>query len=221
MKTNLFIGSHPDDIEFGCGGTVAKLVADGHECIFIVATNGDQGSVKYSQDELAEIRKDEALAAAKHLGVNQVEFLNLPDGLTGYELKDKIRLIELIRKYKPFSIFTHSKYDHHPDHQVIHHLSLNAAKSAAGPWFKEAKGEPHHVSNILGYEVWNPINEYQTAVDITPHLQKKIEALDKHISQTTDYPYTAAVQGLAHYRGAMINGSGAAEVFEVLRLKTY
>lgn len=221
MKTNLFIGAHPDDIEFGCGGTVAKLMDQGQKCVFIVATKGDQGSVKISREELAKIRKDEAIASAKYLGVKDIEFLELDDGLTAYSFQDKIKLIELIRKYKPYSVFTHSQFDHHPDHQIIHEMTITSIKSAAGPWFKEAKGEPHYVSNILGYEVWNPINEYQTAVDITENIDKKIAALDLHKSQIEDYPYTDAIKGLAHYRGAMINGKGCAEVFEVLRLKTF
>ena len=221
MKTNLFIGSHPDDIEFGCGGTVAKLVQQGQHCLFVIATNGEQGSLEHDPKELADIRKKEALAAARLLGVNQVEFLDLPDGLTSYQLSDKVKLIEIIRKHKPFSVFTHSKFDQHPDHKIIHDLTINSVKAAAGPWFQEAKGAPHHVTNILGYEVWNPINECQTAVDITNTLTQKIQALACHKSQIENYPYLAAVEGLANYRGAMINGKGAAEVFEVLKLKTY
>lgn len=221
MVTNLFIGAHPDDIEIGCGGTVAKLVEEGQKCIFVIATKGDQGSLKYSTEELAEIRKKEAIASADFLGAHEIEFLELADGLTRYEFSDKIKLIEIIRRYKPFTIFTHSQFDRHPDHKIIHELTVTSIKSAAGPWFKEAKGKPHHVSNILGYEVWNPINEYQTAVDITQYLDKKLAALALHKSQTEDYPYTSGVQGLANYRGAMINGHGGAEVYEVLRLKTY
>jgi len=221
MVTNLFIGSHPDDIEIGCGGTVAKLISEGQHCVFVIATNGDQGSNKVSKDELSKIRKSEAIDAAKTLGVFDIEFLDLSDGLCHFEFKDKIKLIQIIRKYKPFTVFTHSRSDQHPDHKIIHRLSLDSIKSASGPWFKEADGEPHLVENILGYEVWNPINEYQTAVDITPYIDKKLDALDKHQSQVQDYPYSNAVKGLSMYRGAMVNGKGLAEVFEVLRLKSY
>lgn len=216
-KDYLFVGAHPDDIEFGCGGTVSKLVSEGHNCIFIVATNGDQGSLNLDSKELAKVRKKEAIESAKTLGVHKVEFLNLPDGLTKFTFQHKIKLIEMIRKYKPNSIFTHSKFDHHPDHEIIHRLTIAAIKSAHGPWFKEASGSPHQVDSIYGYEVWNPINEYQLSVNITEHFDKKNEALSKHQSQTMDYPYENAIKGLAHYRGAMVNGNGLAEVFEVLR----
>jgi len=213
----LFIGAHPDDIEFGCGGVVAKLKAEGHNCIFVVATNGEQGSLTLSKEELAKTRKNEALQSAKIFGVTDVEFLDLPDGLIKFTFSHKIKLIEMIRKHKPKSVFIHSKYDHHPDHEIIHRLSMAAIKSAHGPWFKEASGEPHQVSAIYGYEVWNPINEYQLSVDITPYFDKKITALAEHKSQTANYPYEDAIKGLASYRGAMVNGSGLAEVFEVLR----
>jgi LmbE family N-acetylglucosaminyl deacetylase len=216
-KRYLFVGAHPDDIEFGCGGTVAKLIKEGHHCTFIVATNGDQGSLILDRDELAKTRKQEAIASAKYLGVTEIEFLNLPDGLTKFTFQHKIKLIEMIRKYKPDAVFTHSKYDHHPDHEIIHRLTIAAIKSAHGPWFKEASGKPHQVDAIYGYEVWNPINEYQLSIDITPYFSQKNNALAEHKSQTTDYPYENAIKGLAQYRGAMINGTGLAEVFEVLR----
>lgn len=213
----MFIGAHPDDIEFGCGGTVSKLINEGHQCIFIVATNGDQGSLDHDPNDLKNIRQAEAIASAKLLGVKDIQFLELNDGLTNYSLKDKIKLIELIRKFKPDTVFIHSKHDHHPDHKIIHELSHAAIKSATGPWFKDAKGKPHHVARVLGYEVWNPINEYQLAVDIGPYLDQKIAALKKHVSQVSNYPYIDAIKGLAQYRGAMINSRGHAEVFEVLR----
>jgi LmbE family N-acetylglucosaminyl deacetylase len=218
MKENyLFIGSHPDDIEFGCGGTVSKLISQGHNCIFIIATNGDQGSLDIPKIDLLKLRKKEAQDAAKLLKIKTINFLNLPDGLTQFNLEHKINLIELIRKYKPKSVFIHSKNDHHPDHKIIHNLCISAISSAQGPWFKEAKGEPVKVQNIYGYEVWNPISDYQMSIDITAHFDNKIAALSCHKSQVENYPYIDAVTGLAKYRGAMVNGSGLAEVFEVIR----
>ncbi|MAX66223.1 MAG: PIG-L deacetylase family protein [Bacteriovoracaceae bacterium] len=218
MQNNyLFIGAHPDDIEFGCGGTVAKLVKAGHLCTFLIATNGDQGSHSIPKTQLAQIRKQEAIEAAKTLGVNDVRFLELPDGLTHFTFDDKMAMIELIRETKPYAVFTHSKFDHHPDHEIIHKLSIAAIKSAHGPWFKEAQGSPHFVKEIYGYEVWNPINEYQMSQDISSFFELKDSALKQHKSQIQDYPYTEAIKGLAQYRGAMVKGKGLAEVFEVLR----
>ena len=217
IKKYLFIGAHPDDIEFGCGGTVAKLIKEGHHCTFIIATNGDQGCLTTEKVDLAKTRKSEAIASANYLGVREIEFLDLPDGLTKFTFQHKIKLIEIIRKHKPNAVFTHSKFDHHPDHEIIHKLSIAAIKSAHGPWFKEASGSPHQVEAIYGYEVWNPINEYQMSIDITPFFSAKNNALAKHKSQTINFPYENAIKGLAQYRGAMINGNGLAEVFEVLR----
>ena len=218
-KKYLFIGSHPDDIEFGCGGTVAKLASEGNEIVFVVVTNGDQGSLTIPQDELAKTRQDEAKKSANLLGVKNIEFLNLRDGLTWFKFEEKLQLISLIRKYKPDTVFTHARSDHHPDHEIVHKMTMDSIKTAAGPWFKEAKGGAHQVSNVFGYEVWNPINQYQMSIDITPFFDKKDAALNKHKSQIQDYPYTEAVKGLAQYRGSMVNGKGLAEVFEVLRVE--
>lgn len=217
-KKYLFIGAHPDDIEIGCGGTVAKLIAEGNECEFLVCTNGDQGSNKIPQTELAKIRKKEAEDSAQCLGVKKVHFMNLADGLTDYTLQDKINMISFFRSVRPDVIFLHSSSDHHPDHKIIHALVMNAVGSSAGPWFPDAKGEPHKITEIYGYEVWNPLNKHQLHVDITNFLDKKLEALSKHSSQTDEYPYINAVKGLGEYRGA-ISGGGIAEVFEVLNTK--
>lgn len=217
-KKYLFIGAHPDDIEIGCAGTVAKLISEGHICEFLVCTNGDQGSQKIPQAELAKIRQQEALEAAQVLNVHSVHFLDLPDGLTKYDLADKIKMISIIRDIRPDVIFVHASSDHHPDHKIIHSLTMNAISCSAGPWFPDATGEPHSTPEVYGYEVWNPINQHQLVVDISAFATKKLEALSKHKSQVSRYPYMDAVEGLGKYRGA-IAGGGIAEVFEVLKTK--
>ncbi len=218
MSKYLFIGAHPDDIEFGCGGTIAKLIEAKHQCIFVIATNGEQGDQNTPPKELSAIRRTEAIEAAKSLGIKDIEFLELPDGMVQMTIASKVKLIEIIRQYRPDFVFTHSKKDKHSDHQIIHKLSLDAVNIASGPWYYETKGRPYAVKNVLGYEVWSPINEFQTCVDITSYIDQKIAALDKHKSQVQNYPYSEAVKGLANYRGAMAQGGGLAEVFEVYRL---
>ncbi|MBD65850.1 MAG: hypothetical protein CME62_11630 [Halobacteriovoraceae bacterium] len=214
-KSYVFIGAHPDDIEIGCGGTVLKLLSEGHHCEFIVVTKGDQGSLTHSPTELTKIREKEARESAKLLGVENIHFMHLDDGLGGVQRKDKIALIKLIRTIRPYGAFIHSSTDHHPDHEIIHRLCLAAIGSSSGPWFPEGGDKPHSVSEIYGYEVWNTINRVQLTVDITPHLEKKLQALALHKSQIEDFPYMDAVKGLSTYRGA-INGGGNAEVFEVI-----
>ncbi len=116
-----FIGPHPDDIEVGCGATVAKLAKMSKRICFIIATDGQYGSFDKNTDkkELVATRRKEALASAKRLGVTDVRFLDFPDGgdYSVEDLKSKIA-IELA-DFKPDIVFApdnHMKAETHPDH---------------------------------------------------------------------------------------------------------
>lgn len=218
MKTVLSIGAHPDDIEIGCSGAELLLKEQGHQIIHVVVTSGEQGSLQIDSESLKFIREAEARKSAKIIGAAEVHFMNLPDGLMSINFDAKIQLINLIRHYKPEIIFTHAKSDHFPDHKLIRSLSESAISGAAGPWYREAKGKPYRVPKVFGYEVWHPLNEYQTAVDITKVMNKKRLALSCHFSQVGDVDYLAAIEGLALYRGATSFKGKFAEVFEVVQL---
>jgi N-acetylglucosamine malate deacetylase 1 len=217
MKTILAIGAHPDDIEIGCAGALALLQKGGARIFHTVVTNGEQGSLDIDPQELVFMRKAEARDSGRLLGAEDVFFLNLPDGATAYGISEKINLIRMIRDLRPDAVFTHSASDHFPDHALTHRLTMEAIEGAKGPWYSEARGEPHKVSTVLGYEVWNPMSRYQSAIDISEVIETKILALSQHRSQTTGVNYLDAVRSLARYRGAMTMAGTYAEVFEVLR----
>lgn len=216
-KLVLAIGAHPDDIEIGAGGVLSKLRDQGYRLIHLVVTNGDAGSLEIPAPQLAAIRKTEAEAGALVLGAERTIFMNAPDGLLSYTHEMKIALVKVIRELKPTVIFTHAAQDHFTDHQVVHALTLSAVTAAQGPWYQEAGGKPHTVLEIYGYEVWNPLNVFQCAVDVTDYFDRKIAALSKHESQMTGVDYIGAVSGLAVYRGAMSMRGRYAEVFEAIR----
>lgn len=214
----LAVGAHPDDIEIGCGGTLAKLRARGDEVHALVATSGEAGSDRVDAETLARTREGEAREAAASLGFDSIQFLRLPDGLTGFSREDKVRVIGIVRRLRPHVLFVHSSRDHFLDHKAVHGLITASVPAAGGPWFHEASGEPWSVETMLGYEVWHPMELYSMAVDITETLPRKLEALRRHRSQTGTIAYDDAVEGLARYRGAMSGVGRHAEVFEVLRV---
>ena len=109
LKTILAIGAHPDDIEFGCGATMAKLNAEGHQLIFVVATDGNRGSRQHEVEKSALIqsRKKEQQDAANILGAKEIVFLDQEDGNLKADLSFKELVVRQIRKYKPDMIFTH------------------------------------------------------------------------------------------------------------------
>ncbi|MGE3759214.1 MAG: PIG-L deacetylase family protein [Pseudobdellovibrionaceae bacterium] len=216
-KTVLAIGAHPDDIEIGCGGTLALLKRQGHVINHLVITAGEEGKRSVSRSELAQVRKTEAERSAQILGASCTIFFDAADGLTSFSKDMKIRLISLIREMRPDTIFTHARSDHFPDHQVVHQLTTSAALAASGPWYPEIQQPPHTVMQIYGYEVWNPISEYQLAVDIRAVMNLKLEALRAHKSQIADVDYVGAVNGLAKYRGVTSMAGEYAEVFEILK----
>ena len=130
----LFIGPHPDDIEIGAGASAAKLAAAGKELCFLICTDGRYGFDNLSQpmtpEELADIRRTEALDAARLLGVSDVRFANLSDGAF-YDTEELFRVIlKTISDFQPEVIFC-------PDPSVTSechsdHLNIgNAAKRAA------------------------------------------------------------------------------------------
>lgn len=211
MKTILAIGTHPDDIEIGCGGTIAASVARGDAVTFLIATSGEEGGDP-------QLREGEALESAEILGVEKVIFLRYPDGLTHFTKEQKLELIAHIRALRPDLIFTHARSDTFPDHQVVHQLTMAAVLGAAGPWYPAASGDPHRVPEIFGYEVWNPIPDAPLVTKIDETLELKLRALAVHRSQTADVAYLNAVKGLAMYRGAISMKGQYAEAFEVLRM---
>jgi LmbE family N-acetylglucosaminyl deacetylase len=81
-KVIMVVVAHPDDPEFGAGGTVAKFVLDGWQAIYVICTNGDKGTsdLKMTSEKLAKIREHEQMNAAKVLGISEVVFLRYPDG---------------------------------------------------------------------------------------------------------------------------------------------
>ena len=217
MAAILAFGAHPDDIEFGCGGTLRKLIEKGWSAVHVCVTSGEAGSSTIDRATLAATREQEALRAAEVLGAEHVHFLRAADGLTQYSRDHKIAVINLIREVRPDILFVHASSDKFPDHRLIHELVMSAVAGAAGPWYQESIGKPHLASTILGYEVWHPLNTFQLSVDITTTVERKLAALRCHRSQIEATHYDEAALGLARYRGVMSFSSTYSEVFEVLR----
>lgn len=221
MKTErkrvLAFGTHPDDIEIGCGGTVAMLAQRGFEIAHVILTSGEAGSDRTAPLEAGPMREKEALEAAKVLGAANVEFLRYPDGLTGFTREMKIDIIRIVRRLRPHVLFVHERNESSLGHRVASELVLEAVQAGSGPWFQEAGGEPWSPELILGYEVWHPLGHCELAVDISATLETKLRALACHRSQTAAVRYDEAVRGLARWRGVMSLSGGDAEVFEVIK----
>ena len=141
-KRVLSFGTHPDDIEIGCGGTEALLARKGYEITHVILTSGEAGSDKTPPWELGPIREKEAIEAAKVIGAGNVEFLRYPDGLTGFTREMKIDIIRIVRRLRPHILFIHERNESSLGHRVASELVLEAVQAGSGPWFQEAGGGP-------------------------------------------------------------------------------
>ena len=196
FKRAMVVSAHPDDPEFGAGGSVARLADAGAEVVYVIVTDGTQGGEdpRQKDSELKAIREREQRAAARVLGVKKVEFLGNKDGHLTHDLKLRHDIVRMIRKHKPELVITHipgrvldaPMGGSHPDHLATGEATLAAVyPDARNPrafrsLLKEGF-EPHVVK-----EVWIP---FWTAgdyfVDITSTLERKFKALYKHKSQVS------------------------------------
>lgn len=185
----LIVEPHPDDLAFFCGGTVAKLLSEGHEIHTLVVTDGEQGTLNreaYPTDDiLAKVMRDEQMAACKELGVENVKFLGLKNHFLEptHDLREKI--VRHIREVQPGAVITIDpwNFDENPDHRAVGQVVLEACSFAHFHLF-----HPEHIEEgldiamvakvILGKSP-NP-NAY---VDISGFIDKKIAAIMCYKSQ--------------------------------------
>jgi len=194
MKRVLIISAHPDDMEIGMGGTVAKMADDGHSILSVVLTDGRRSPNPFalSPEKMAELRKDEGKKAAGVLGVGQTAFFDLESvvsneiclGATG-------KLVEIIDSFDPQEIFTlHPDLDRHPSHRAAGKITVDA--------FSQSRSNGN--IQMWAYEVWGLFAKWDRFEDITEQMAKKLKAIGEHCSQLAAIPYSDGIAGLNRWR---------------------
>ncbi|CAN5377326.1 PIG-L family deacetylase [soil metagenome] len=190
----LVVAAHPDDIEFGAAGTVARWVTEGAIVHYLLVTRGDKGSDDPATDvvALAELREREQRAAAAEIGVEGVEFLDEPDGLVEASLRLRERITRAIRSFRPEIVMTHdptvlfvnNEWVNHPDHRAVGQVTVDAVFPTA----RDPLNFREHLE--VGLEAWKvaelflwSTNEANQLVDIGGTIERKVEALGHHASQ--------------------------------------
>jgi LmbE family N-acetylglucosaminyl deacetylase len=208
----LAVGAHPDDIEFGCGGTLAKWAAGGCSIHHLVLTDGSKGSWDPGRDEavLVATRQREQREAARRLGGGDVHFLSEPDGGLRNGAREQYEVCRVIRSVRPDVVLGHDpwrRYRLHPDHRNAGFILTDALVAARDPhFFPEQQLAPHRPRALLLWEADVP-NHVE---DVTDFATTKVQALLAHESQ---YESTMGIADEA-------NGSPedfAASVLEQLR----
>jgi len=189
----LVIAAHPDDPEFGCGGTTARWAAEGSEVFYLVCTRGDKGSAvaDMTSERLVETRMDEQRAAGAAIGATEVNFLSLTDGELYPNLILREAIVREIRRVRPHTILTHdptSVYSaghiNHPDHRAVGQATLDAVYPTARDRLNFPDHErfglgPHKVKEVYLWGAPTP----NTWVDVSQSVETKIAALRHHVSQ--------------------------------------
>jgi bacillithiol biosynthesis deacetylase BshB1 len=175
MKIDILaFGAHPDDVELGCGGTIAKLISEGKTCVIIDLTKGELGT--RGSDE---IRHEEATESAKILGVAARENLGLKDGFLVNSEEYQLSIVKMIRKYRPKIVLANAIDDRHPDHAKAAKLVSDACfLSGLRKIETNLDGENQDVwrpKQIFHYIQWKDIKP-EFVIDISEHLEKKLEA---------------------------------------------
>ena len=195
----LVVAAHPDDIEFGAAGTIARWVREGARVDELVITRGDKGSDDPATDvvALADRREAEQRAAAEALGVASVEFLDEPDGQVESSLALRERITRAVRRARPEVVMTHdptvlfvnNEWVNHPDHRAVGQATVDAVFPTA----RDPLNVPQHLAD--GLEAWKvaelylwSTNEANQLVDIGETLDLKIDALSRHASQFHAFP---------------------------------
>jgi len=215
----LAVGAHPDDLEFLCGGTLAKYASLGHHVTMAVATNGEVGSMTMPKEEIAAVRKVEAAAAADIIGADFV-WMGYPDEFLFSREDTRQAFINLMRRARPDVVLTHAPTDYHPDHRTTGEICWDIRVMTTVPNITTEFPVCSTIPEILYMDTVAGISfQPEHYVDISDTFDLKRKMLACHKSQQgwddTQYGITTSefIEYVARFRGLQC-GVRYAECFQ-------
>jgi len=191
IERALAVMAHPDDVDFGCAGTIAQLTDSGVEVTYCIITDGDAGGFDPAvpRSEIGTIRRAEQTAAAKEVGVDDVRFLGYSDGRLEVTFDLRRDIARVIREVRPQRVFCQSPERNmvripasHPDHLAAGEATLCAI-------YPDARN-PFAFADLADFEAWSVaetwvsgMERFNRYVDITETWDRKMAALHAHASQ--------------------------------------
>jgi len=204
-KIVLGIAAHPDDLDFGVSGSIARWVSQGATAYYLILTDGSKGSADrhISPCDLIAMRRKEQQTAANILGVKQVFFCDYEDGCLANSYEVRRDIVRIIRQVKPDVVVTmdptmvyslERNFINHPDHRAAGQATLDAVFPLARDHlsFPELLAEglkPHAAQTVLLIH----FERRNYFVDISATIDKKLQALAAHTSQMSDVAGTQEV----------------------------
>ena len=224
MSKILVIAAHPDDEVLGCGGTIAKLTAAGHNVFVAILSEGVTSRAaqrEQADTRLVEQLKQQSQNVAKILGISKLYDFDLPDNrFDTLPLLDIVKLIEkVLSKTSPEIVYTHHHGDLNIDHQIVHRATLTATRPVPGQPVREVY--TYEVPSSTEWSFCQNDNYFtpNVFVDITDTLATKIEALTMYDSETRSFPHprsSEAITASARKWGS-VSGLNTAEAFQLVR----
>jgi LmbE family N-acetylglucosaminyl deacetylase len=190
-KTLMCIMAHPDDIDFGSAGSVARWCKEGWTVYYVLATSGDKGTHgEMGPQELAATREEEQREAARILGVKDVIFLGYPDGFLEVTTELRGQIVKLFRKYKPDVVLTWDGFRTSFNHFDHRNIGI-AVRDAVFPAVRDHLYYPEHGRDHDDLEPYWRVNEMLVVgadkpdyfVDVTDFIEQKVDAILAHKSQ--------------------------------------
>lgn len=216
------VTAHPDDVEILCAGTMIKYIQKGHRVTFIIATNGEVGSPTLPNEEIANIRYEEAKEGARIVEADLI-WLGFPDEFLFDCRETRLAFLNALRKAEPDVVFTHYHDYYNCDHNEVHkitndvgiHLTIKNIPTENAP----TKNNPYlyFMDTITGIGF-----EPEEYVDISDVIEQKKEALKAHKSQYTwlkefsKIDYVDMMETQARFRGYQA-GVKYAEAFKAVK----
>jgi LmbE family N-acetylglucosaminyl deacetylase len=180
--------AHPDDMEYGSAGAVARWTSQGKEVVYVMVTKGEAGIDTLTPEECVPLRMQEEINSANVVGVTTIEFLDHKDGVVEYGLPLRRDIARMIRKHRPDVLITsNSELTRRggvlsmADHRNVGLAALDAARDAGNRWiFRDLLDE--------GYEPWNGVRMALLTgsggtlhyVDVSGHIGKGVASLEEH-----------------------------------------
>lgn len=224
-KTLMAIMAHPDDIDFGSSGSIARWCSEGWTVYYVLTTSGDKGTHEpgLTGQELAALREEEQRQAARVLGVKEVFFLGYEDGFVGTDREIRERLVKLFRVYKPDVVLTWDGFRPSFNHNDHRNTGI-AVRDALFPAVRDRLYFPEHAAEGLGEWRVNEIllvgsQDPNYFVDVSGFIEKKADAILAHASQVQSHDRDALIKQMRD-RGKRPGGRGLVESFKRVHMRT-
>lgn len=209
----LVFGAHPDDEIIGCGGTLARLAAEGTHTVVVTFTDGGTGYSKLEEaNAIVGMRRAESEASAKILGIKELINLEFPTQALVNNRETYQKVVQIIRSVRPDVIFCHYGEDKHRDHQTVAAL-VDEARWKASENAQPDLGKPWYTPQLFFYEIHELFTHPSILIDTTDFFDKKIAALETQKSQLEVLPGVISFcRALSQARGYLA-GTQYAEAF--------